>query len=203
MNPAETIRSGSCAATASANATSHASRSAKSLTRRTKVGTPAASALSRAGMSGAVRAHGDDVRAVRRIGGRVEQRLEVGARPGNEDDQPNGHGRGAYRSSGGGSAVGAPESPSSGGTGSSTTSVICDAGSVTGSLVGQHDDVGRVPHRPASQLTRGQRRHDSEGQRGPERHDQRLRTQRRHAAAREAAPRDHGEQSGEHPGECA
>src|SRR6476469_1344512 len=48
MNPAETTRSGRCAATTSARSRSHVSRSGASATRRTKVGTPARSARSRA-----------------------------------------------------------------------------------------------------------------------------------------------------------
>ena len=88
MKPAETTRSGSYAATASVSASSHAARSGWSATGTTNVGTPARSARSRAAMPGRSQPTATTRGAVRRVGGGVEQGLEVGAGPGDEDDQP-------------------------------------------------------------------------------------------------------------------
>ena len=95
MKPAETTRSGWYAATASVNATSQASRSGKSRTRRTKVGTPAASALSRAGMSG--RSAPTATICAPYAGSAVasSEGLQVGARARDEDDHPGRHGAGS------------------------------------------------------------------------------------------------------------
>ena len=80
-------------AVASVNAASQSSRVAKSATRRTKVGTPASLGPVEREDPVAVGADGDDLGAVRRVGARVEQRLQVRARAGHEHDEAGPGGR--------------------------------------------------------------------------------------------------------------
>ena len=90
MKPASTTRSGSMPATVSASARSQCSRLANWPTRCTKVGTPARSARARPSMPSRSAPTATTRGAVRRVGARVEQRLQVGAGPRDEDDEARG-----------------------------------------------------------------------------------------------------------------
>ena len=78
----------------SVSARSQAARSSKSLTRCTNVGSPARSARASPSMPSRSAPTATTVGAVRRVGGRVEQRLEVGAGPRDEDHEARGSGLG-------------------------------------------------------------------------------------------------------------
>ena len=88
MNPAETIRSGANRAQSAASASSQARRSGKSLTRRTNVGMPGRPRAVQPGDPVPVGADGHDPGAETVVRRRVEQCLEVAARPRHQHDQP-------------------------------------------------------------------------------------------------------------------